>query len=59
MKTEFEEKDFEAPLYNELRFGSRRIATLDKCLKENTLLLFFSVLAVTYGDFSLNENQSL
>ncbi|MFZ5253069.1 hypothetical protein ACOY6O_03420 [Enterobacter roggenkampii] len=27
MKTEFEEKDFEAPLYNELRFGSHRIAT--------------------------------
>lgn len=27
MKTEFEEKDFEAPLYNELRFGSWRIAT--------------------------------
>lgn len=27
MKAEFEEKDFEAPLYNELRFGSHRIAT--------------------------------
>ena len=27
MTTEFEEKDFEAPLYNELRFGSHRIAT--------------------------------
>lgn len=27
MKAEFEEKDFEAPLYNELRFGSHLIAT--------------------------------
>jgi hypothetical protein len=27
MKAEFEEKDFEAPLYNELKFGSHRIAT--------------------------------
>ena len=27
MKAEFEEKDFEAPLYTELRFGSHRIAT--------------------------------
>ncbi|WP_429238465.1 hypothetical protein [Aeromonas veronii] len=27
MKAEFEEKDFEAPLYNELMFGSHRIAT--------------------------------
>lgn len=27
MKIEFEEKDFEAPLYSELRFGSHRIAT--------------------------------
>jgi hypothetical protein len=27
MNTEFEEKDFEAPLYNELKFGSHRIAT--------------------------------
>ena len=27
MKAEFEEEDFEAPLYTELRFGSHRIAT--------------------------------
>ncbi len=27
MKAEFEEKDFEAPLYSELKFGSHRIAT--------------------------------
>jgi hypothetical protein len=27
MKAEFEEKDFEAPLYSEIKFGSHRIAT--------------------------------
>ncbi|HIE8751948.1 TPA: hypothetical protein ACXP05_001002 [Klebsiella variicola subsp. variicola] len=60
MKTEFEEKDFEAPLYNELRFGSRRIATPGQVFEGKYItVVFFSVLAVTYGDFSLNENQSL